>query len=176
MYLPVFMWMDCSSQTQLPTFSATPAPLADELLQDSPGPAHSVLLDSTPPLRHANILYGYARHLSIPFLSFEIFQLLSLLLPSLYLQVEGSFYLSRFSKVSERQGYRSKHSFSVFGLDKGQNSGPVRSTDSIALPLCLQHALSGRRGNSLHFWKSQSPPCATGITLPPTSLVAVRIK
>lgn len=169
--------MDCSSRTQLPTLSATPAPLADELLQDSPGPAHSVLLDSTRPIRHASFPYGYARHLSIPFLSFEIFQLMSPLLSSLYLQVEGSFYPSRyFSKVSERRGYKPEHSFSVFGLDKGQNSGPARSTDSIVLPLCLQHALSRRQGKSLHFWKSQSPPCGTGITLPPTSSVAVRIK
>lgn len=147
------------------------------LLQDSPGPAHSVLFNSTRPIRHASIPYGYARHLSIPFLSFEIFQLVSPLLPSLYLQVEGSFYPSRYSsEVSVRRGDKPKHSFFVFGLDKGQNSGPTRSTDSPAFPLCLQQALSRRQGNSLHFWKSQSPPYGTGITLPPTSLVAVRIK
>lgn len=87
MSLPVFMWMDCSSRIQLPTLSAILAPLADELLQDSPGPAHSVLFNSTRPIRHASIPYGYARHLSIRFLSFEIFQSVSPLLPSLYLQL-----------------------------------------------------------------------------------------
>lgn len=123
--------------------------------------------------RHSGWLYNF----SIPFLSFEIFQLVSLLLPSLFLQVEASFYASRyFSEVFERRGYKPKHSSSVFDLDKWQNTGPAKSTDKPAFPFCLQHMLSLRQRNLLLFWKSQSPPCDPGIMLPPPSWVAVRIK
>lgn len=151
-YLPVFMWMDCSSRTQQPTLSATPAPLADELLQDSPGPAHSVLLDSTRPIRHASITYGYARHLSIPFLSFEIFQLMSPLLPSLYLQVEGSFYPSRyFSKASERRGYKPEHSFFFFSIvwTRGKTLDPLGAQIALHFPsACSTHCLED---GAIHF-------------------------
>lgn len=108
-------WIHYSPWTQPPTLSVALAHLVGELLQDSPGLTHSLLSRSTCPVRHAGTLDGYARHLSIPSLSFEVFQLVSPPLPSLYLQVEASFHPSRyFSKVSERRGYKPKHASSVF--------------------------------------------------------------
>lgn len=147
-----------------PTLSAALDSLPDERLQDSPEPPHSFLLGSTCSTRHVAFRTVMQDPLSIPFLSFEIFQLVT---PSLTLFVLASKSLllsfRYFSKISERRGCRPERS-SVFHLDQNQSTDPDKSTDRPAFLLCLWHTPSPRRRNLLPFWNSQSPPRVNPVT------------